>query len=211
MLLVGGLLKEADCFTVFTALAERFQREGERIAAFSDHPLGSLLGFYSLDHIWDKWEDSENEKVKKLNAYLNLVSRKSGASLILLEAPDAIIKYNDMALNGFGIRSYMLCQAASPDYLVGCIPFGLAGGSLLDMLGEDFKIRLGCGFSAVHVSNVLLDSADTQQKQRVEKMHVDLDFVQMQLEKERGKTEIPMFDVIREGIEGVYERIKNYG
>ena len=211
VLLVGGLLREADCFAVFIKLVERFRREGSRIAGFSDHPLSGLFDLFSLDHIWGDREASEEEKVKKLNLYINFVARRRNAEIILLEAPDVLMKYNEAAPNGFGIRSHMLCQAVAPDYLVGCIPFDVAEGKLLDMLGEGLSYRLGCNFCAVHVSNVLLDTPDALRKQTVEIVHVDMEFVQKQLNKQDGESKIPMFDVIRDGIEGMYERIRNYG
>lgn len=208
VLLVGGLLKEADCFDVLLALTERFRRDGERIVVFSGHPTGSLFGFYSLEHIWKNREMSEDEKIRAVNHYINYIARRSSANVILLEAPDALMKYNEAAPNGFGIRSYMLCQAAAPDCLVGCIPFDLAQAELLTMLGEDFSCRLGCGLQAVHVSNLLLDTADTLRRQAVEAVHADLKFVRQQLEEQGGKSAIPMFDIISDGIDGMYERIR---
>lgn len=209
VVLVGGLLEEADCFEVFAALAEKFRQEGERVAAFSKHPLGSLFGFFGLDHIWNSTDDTEEQKIRKINSYINTVARKYATGIILLEAPDALMKYNDSAQNGFGIRSYMLCQSVTPDYLIGCIPFDVAESCFIDAIGKDFTCRLGCGLTGVHVSNVLLDTMDTMQKKRVEVLYADEKFVLRQLEKQRKECFIPMFDVIEEGIEGLYEEIRS--
>lgn len=209
VILVGGMLEEADCFEIFAAFAEKLRREGERVAAFSKHPLGSLFGFFSLDHIWNSTEDTEEQKIRKINSYINTVARKYAAGIILLEAPDALMKYNDSAQNGFGIRSYMLCQSVTPDYLIGCIPFDIAESRFLDAIGKDFACRFGCGLTGVHVSNVLLDTLDSLQKKRTEVLYVDEKFVWRQLEKQRMECLIPMFDVIWEGIEGLYQEIRN--
>ncbi len=210
VVLVGGLLQEADCGAVFTALAERFHRDGKRVAAFSGHPVGGLFGFYSLEHIWRNSELTEDDKVRKINLYINGMAEKSGAEIILLEAPTALMKYDDKALNGFGIQSYMLCQAAPPDYLIGCVPFDLADARMVSALSEDFSCRFGCGLCAVHVSNILLDFADSQQKQKIETLRANMKFVREKIEKEKESSEIPMFDVIGEGIEGLYKRINGY-
>lgn len=206
VLLVGGLLEEADCFEVFLGLAEKLRKEGQKVVAFSKHSIGSLFEFFGLDHIWNNSSYTEAEKVKQINYYVNDIAKYICADMILLEAPDAIMKYNDFVTNGYGIRTYMLCQAITPDYLICCVPFEMADNSMLEAMGRDFSYRFGCNIGAVHVSNILLDLADTMQREGIQILHTDMEFVHRQIEQQKNqrKTTVPMFNVVEEGIDGIY-------
>lgn len=211
VVLVGGLLEEADCFEVLLQLCLKMKREGWKPAVFSRHPVGSLFGFYSLDHIWNQGVYKEAEKIKQINYYINDVARKTGSNIILIEAPDPLMKYNDYALNDFGIRTYMLCQSMTPDFLIGCIPFEVAEQDFLKAVGQDFERRLGTGLCAVHVSNVLLDSFDAMQKKEMEILRANLDFVRQKLngQGEDDHTAVPVFNVVENGIDGLYDVLMN--
>jgi len=50
----------------------------------------------------------------------------------------------------------------------------------------------------------------SQQKQKIETLRANMKFVREKIEKEKESSEIPMFDVIGEGIEGLYKRINGY-
>lgn len=211
VVLVAGLLEEADCFDVLLQLCLKMRAEGWKPAVFSRHPVGSLFGFYSLDHIWNQGVYREAEKIKQINYYINDVARKAGSNIILMEAPDPLMKYNDYALNNFGIRTYMLCQSVTPDFLIGCIPFEVADPDFLDAIRQDFECRLGTDLCAVHVSNVLLDSFDVMQKKETEILRVNLDFVRQKFTRprEENDTAVPMFNVVEDGIDGLYDVLIN--
>ena len=207
VIFVGGLLMEADCFSALLVLVEKFKREGERIAVFSNHPLASLFGFYSLGHIWSDRNLTENEKIRLINLYVNYVVFRTGVQCAIFELPDVLLKYNELAPNGYGIKSYMLGQAVAPDFLLGCFSLDIANAPLINMLSEDFKVRYGCELGAVHISNIILDNADSSKKQRTEVLRVDHDFVKERIEEQREKLNVPLIDLINEGVEELYERI----
>lgn len=206
--LVGGILEEADCFETFLRLAEKMQKERWNIVAFSKHPIGSLFGFYSLEHIWNCNAYSETEKVLRVNYYINDVIKKSGASMVLIEAPDALMRYNDFTINNFGIRTYMLCQTVTPDYFIGCIPFDLVDKNMVGMLNKNFEYRLGRGFDAMHISNVLLDAFNTMQRVQVELLYADMKFVEQRIKEKCKYRDVLMVNVVENGIESIYEAMQ---
>lgn len=204
VILIGGLLEEADCFEVFLKMVAKLQDEGWNAAVFSKHPLGSLFGFYGLNHIWENKLYMEEEKIRQTNLYINDIVKYTCANIILLEAPDALIKYNDFVPNGYGIRTYMLCQAVTPDYIVCCVPFEAADQKFIKTISQDFSYRFGSEINAVHVANVLLDSADTMQKKQVKILHTDMEFVHQRMKQQRKEEDIPIFNVIEDGIDELY-------
>lgn len=208
VILIGGLLREADCFEVFLQLLETLKQEGWNVAAFSDHPMGVLFGLHSLEHILHNNEYTEAEKISQINIYVNSTVKYTGANILLLEAPDALMKYNECIPNGYGIWTYMLCQAVTPDYLVCCVPFELAEGFFVEEIGKDFLDRLGSNISAVHISNVLLDVASTLQNKQIEILHANMEFVHRRLRQVQEKIEVVrMFNVVVEGTDVLYQSL----
>ena len=118
-----------------------------------------------------------------------------------MEVPDPVMRYNNIAPNGFGIRTYMLCQAAPPDYLLCCVPCDLAVGNFLEMLSDDFSHRLGAAISGVCVSNFIVDSANLLQTREVSYGRTGMEMVYRQIEREGPHSKIPMFYAAEEEME----------
>lgn len=196
--LVGGLAAEADTFEVLTGMASNLREKGLCPLVISRQPLGKLFGFHSISHILKRFDKSEAEKITEINLVLRDLEHTYLPDVILMEAPDPVMRYNNIAPNGFGIQSYMLCQAAPPDYFICCVPCDLAVGGFLKMLSEDFSNRLGTSINAAHVSNIIVDSADVLQSHKVSYVRVSMNTVYEKIEKEGPQSEIPMFNAAAE-------------
>lgn len=107
--LVGGLVAEADTFEVLLRLIARLRADGLCVTGITRHPLGELFGLHTLNHILDRKDIPEAEKILELNRFVRRLETAERPSIILMEAPDAVIKFNNYAPNGFGIHTYMLC------------------------------------------------------------------------------------------------------
>lgn len=201
VMLVGGLAEMADSFEVLTGMALALQKAGLQPLVVSEQPLGRLFRFHSLRHIFDGKDGTEADRILNINTFLQGLERMYLPDLILMEAPDPVMRYNNIAPNGFGIRTYMLCQAAPPDYLLCCVPCDLAAGNLLEMLSDDFSRRLGAAISGVCVSNLIVDSANLLQTREVSYVRTEMDQVYAQIERERSHSKIPMFYAAAEEME----------
>ncbi|MFR2947378.1 MAG: hypothetical protein ACLTL5_10575 [Oscillospiraceae bacterium] len=193
VMLVGGLAATADSFEVLTGMALGLQKKGLQPLVISRQPLGKLFRFHSLNHIFNSRDGSEADRILGLNTFLQDLERRYLPDLILMEAPDPVMRYNNIAPNGFGIRTYMLCQAAPPDYLLCCVPCDLAVGNFLEMLSDDFSHRLGAAISGVCVSNFIVDSANLLQTREVSYGRTGMEMVYRQIEREGPHSKIPMF------------------
>ncbi|MBU5331793.1 hypothetical protein KQI61_06255 [Anaerocolumna aminovalerica] len=204
VVLVGGLLEEADNFEVLLKLAVKLKMENVNALVIMKHPFGELLGFHNMNHIWNCSDYSEAQKINEINYYINSMVEKERPEVILMEAPDAVLRYNDYALNGFGIQTYMLCQAVTPDRFVCCVPFELASGNFLSAISNRFETTLGVSITSVHASNVLMDPQELMQKYDISVVHSNLKFVREQLLKEREHSQIPIYNVVMDGIDELY-------
>lgn len=199
VILIGGLTTQADTLEVLSGMAVSLNEEGLRPLVITRQPLGKLFGFHSLSHVFQSKDKSEAEKIMQINYTLRELEHKYLPDVILMEAPDTVMRFNDIAPNGFGIQTYMLCQAAAPDCFICCTPCDLAAGVFLNMLSEDFSCRLGASINAAHVTNILVDAAEIQQSREVTYVRASLELVRKNIEKERSQSEIPLFDVVTEG------------
>ena len=162
-----------------------------------------MIGYKSINSIIDNNENSEAEKINELNRLLNTVQHIEMPNVILIEAPDAFMRFNDIAPNGYGVQTYLLCQAASPDYIICCVPCDLADRRFLSIISKDMSFRLGSVLNSVHISNVIVDSADVLQTHKISYVHVSMGEVDKRINDEMVNSEIPMFDVISNGAEAL--------
>ena len=199
-----------DIFNVLLYLTNKFINIGLHPAVVTKQPIGQLFGFHSINHVFISTELTESRKIRELNRYLAAIEHYDCPDVFIVEAPDAVMKYNDIDPNGFGILTYMLAQAIRPDMFVCCVPVDLAVGKLIESLSKDFRIRLGTPIHAVQVSNIVMDSADLNQRKQLSYVHIDQNRVQDQLNKEGFSSQIPLFDIDSGDEEKLFQCIDFY-
>lgn len=204
VILVGGLLEEADTFEVLLKLAEKLKSENMNPLVITKHPMGEVLGLHNINHIWNNSDYTEAEKISTINLHVNNLVKEKRPEVVLVEAPDAVLRYNDYATNGFGIRTYMFCQACSPDRFICCVPFELAVDDYLNAISIKFEETRGISITSVHASNVLVDVQGLMQKKRISIIYNNINFVKEKILKERTPSQIPIHSVILNGIDGMY-------
>ncbi len=208
ILLVGGLVQQCDTLEVVLSLREAFCTHGHRASCITGSNMGLLVGMHSYAHLFGEMTSlSEEEKALRLNEMARTVILNERPELLIIEAPDAIMKYNNIAPNGFGLRTYLMSQALDPDLLICCLPIDLVDESFLNAISQDCLNRYGCPIGAVHVSNVLIDSLRTVQDHQVTCTHTDLSAVQEVLRQTAGNISVPVYDVVSDGAEELFYRI----
>jgi hypothetical protein len=204
IILVGGLIEEADTFEVLLKLAAKAKEENVKALVFSKHPIAELLDFHNINHIWECTTYTEVQKIESINNYINNKVESLRPEVIFLEAPDAIMRFTDFAPNGFGVRTFMICQAVTPDQFVCCLPFEFAVNKFISKISDGFERTLGSPITAVHVSNVFMDAQEIILTHDISIVRNNLKFVHDQLLKESEYSQIPMHDVVTDGIDAIY-------
>jgi peptide maturation system protein (TIGR04066 family) len=204
IVLVGGIIEEADVLEVLLKLAVKMKEEGVNALIFTKHPIGGLMDFHNMNYIWDATNWTESQKINELNHYINNMVDSLRPDVVLMEAADAVMRYNDKAPNGFGIRTFMICQAVTPDRFICCVPFGFAVGEFISAISLGLKKSLGSPVAAVHVSNVLMDQQEINQRRDIMIVRSNRNHVRNQLMKEGENSRIPMYDVVTDGIDSLY-------
>lgn len=199
VVLVGGLITGEDSFYALTSLAVCLRKLGLDPMVFSASISGYLLGFHNYSYIFEDNDISADEKIEAVNALVANLEYHAMPDIILLEATDALLRYNNTVPNGYGINAFMLCQAVEPDMLVLCLPCDMFDKDMLDTLSKDFSIRLGSAITAVHISNVIIDSAEVLQSNTITNVRLGMDDVEEALAIARENKGIPAYNVVLSG------------
>ncbi|MCL2052181.1 MAG: hypothetical protein FWG91_10710 [Lachnospiraceae bacterium] len=205
IVLVGGLFAAEDTLEVLLGLASCLKKQGVNTTVVSKHCHAKMSGlnYHCLNHLFYDGNITEVAKIMAVNLCLKNLEQTELPDIILIEAPDSVMRYNNIAPHGFGIYTYMLGQAIKPDYFICCVPTDLAISNLLAEISKDLSVRLGAVIDAVHVSNIIIDSANVTQAKKVSYVYANLDTVKKQIQKQGGHSEIPFFDVVSDGVGGI--------
>lgn len=135
-----------------------------------------------------------------LNRLAQDIVQAERPSLLIIEAPDPMLKYNNTAPNGFGLQTYLTCQALKPDMLVCSVPPDMAAEeSFLTFISKDFEVRYGMPIVAVHISNVVIDSFDAIQHHKISWVHTGSRQLDFELKQQDKNQVFPIFDIVSEG------------
>ena len=205
VVLVGGIFTEADVLEVLLQLVVKVREDGLNPMVLTRCSIGQAFGFHSMNHIFGNLNLSESEKIVELNLYIRNLEFYEMPDLIIMEAPDAIMQFNEYDPNGFGIHTYMLCHAIPPDYFICCVPCILGNEEFIEAISYDMAIRLGAQISAVHVSNLLVDPSDLFQNYKLSYARRNLKAVRDQLKRKKEDSKILMCDVVEDSVDEIYK------
>ena len=210
VILVGGVLEDADTFHVMTSLAHKLRQERLNVSVVTKHPAGGLLGFHVGYSLLQDKSLTEVEKIIEMNHSLKTLEISELPDVILMEAPSVLMKFNDEIPNDFGIFTYMLSQAIVIDYLICCVPLQMGNKKFILELSNDFQIKLGSSINATHISNVVISSVDTVQNRRVSYTYTDMKEVfdrLVCLDKDANESTVVFNIVQKDGIDMLCKHI----
>ena len=200
VLLIGGLIEQADTLEVLLRLTIQLKEEGFLPSVLSQHPMGVLFGFHNPYAILHHQTWTEVEKIGIFHGLVMNLERWERPDIIIMEAPDAIMRFNTKVPNGYGIYTYMSSLAIAPDAIVLCVPCDFAKSEMIEALNQDFMIRLNGSIVAAHISNIVLDNMVIQEYHRISYAHVSLEEVHEKV-IQQDTLSTPMLDVIGDGTE----------
>ncbi|MDR2600097.1 MAG: hypothetical protein LBC73_07460 [Oscillospiraceae bacterium] len=209
IILIGGLLKEADVLEVLVQLYLKLSKDSLSVTVITREPICTMFGFYNINHILMNKDIIESEKIHAINLYIAYLERLTKPDIIIIEAPDAVMQYSEFVHNGYGILTQMLCHAISPDYFICCLPFIFGVEAFINAISEDFNRRYGIPISVVHLSNVLPDTIDMLQQGKLSYTYVNLELVCNQIEKESKNFNIKMINVLESGVDEIVDLLMN--
>ena len=203
---VGGIAGKEDVLEVVLTLAEELRGSGKTVACITNEPVCTLLGCYDFSALYKECLDLPIA-ITKINQTVQAIEKRMLPDVILMEAPDALIRYHSLTPNGFGIYSYMLAQAVKPDYLVCCMPADMAYGELIEYFSRDFRIRYGTDIDAIHISNMLIDGADVTHKKKMSVFYGDMRLARDSIQMMEENSKMLAFNAVLQRRQGIACRL----
>lgn len=206
VVLVGGIAGREDVLEVVLTLAEELRNSGKTVACITNEPVCTLLGCYDFSALYKEPMDLPIA-ITRINQTVQEIEKKIFPDVILMEAPDALIRYHSLTPNGFGIYSYMLTQAVKPDYIVCCMPPDMASDELIGYFSKDFEIRYGRGISAIHISNMLIDGAEVSHTKKMTVFYGDMLLAQQSVQMMEKTSKVYTFNAVLQRGQGIACRL----
>lgn len=206
VILVGGLIDEPDVLEVLIQAYLSLSELGLKASVFTKTPFSLGTRFHSIHTLFNSQSD-EKTKISALKETIKEVEHLEQPDIILIEAPDPIIEYNEFAHNGYGIRTYMLSLSIIPDSMICVIPAELCVNEYIEMISKFVKEKYNTKLDGVHASNTVIDSLDVIQSRELSWVHIPLEEVDKNLRRNQKKSKIPIINSLKDGIEGITSNI----
>lgn len=207
VILVGGMVKQCDTLEILCELQRCFRKDGRMASCVCESSLGLLLGMHSYNHIFKDCCTTEAEKITQINELVNNIVHVERPECVIIEAPDSVIKYSNLVPNGFCVRTYMVREAVTPGLFIYSLPESFSNEELIERMSDGFQKKYGFAISAVHVNNILIDSYATAQSENVSFIYTDVTISHLKQYSEKRK--IPVFNVVENGGEALYQHISS--
>ena len=208
VILVGGLVDEPDVLEVLLQVYLNLCELGLKVSVFIKTPFSLGTNFHSIDTLLNNGID-EKTKISKLKETIKEIEHLEQPDIILIEAPDPIMEYNDFAHNGYGIRTYMLSLSIIPDSMICVIPTELCINEYIEMVSNFVKEKYNTNLDGVHASNAVIDSLNVLHLQELSWIHIPLEEVDKNLKCNHKQSKIPIVNALKDGTRMITENIIN--
>lgn len=195
VILVGGLVEQADSLELVCLLTTILRQKGLKVEVITDKPMYRILGFHDISTLFGG-RYSSLEIIERINKYVYVLQQKLAPDVILLHAFDGMLRYSNIVPNGYGIKTYMACQAVVPDYCFCSVPLDMSSPKMIKTLSDDFAYRYGTQITGVHVSNMIIDSMQAFQDRKLTVSYVDMKFMCDYMMENVEESDIPIFNAI---------------
>ena len=196
--LIAGTTAWDNSFEILLGLTLNLRKKNYRVTSISHEDYSNLFGIHKIAQEYYSDSHDPADLISGLNALIAEFCLHDHPDLILIQAPDTVMRYSEFIHCGYGIKTYMLCQGIRPDYCILGIHSHIDLKEFPQHLAEDLSIRLGVEVVAVHLSNVILDYMETWENNIMEITHCGPDDVLYQLDGKNVSNQIPIFDCLNE-------------
>lgn len=160
---VGELAEKSQGYEVFCNLLNAFTRIGVNVSGISAEPATALFRHHFID--LSQVNSTPAYHVYCINKYIKELEKQENPSLILINLPMPMIKFDEDIHYDFGVSAYMISQAIEPAYFIACSPFGFFSSDFWSGLSQNFESKFGYPINIVHMSNKAIDSSNSDKGQ----------------------------------------------
>jgi len=166
----------ADQFAVELALRKHFRGEGYKVGQIGSRECSNFFGFPSVPDVLYDCQDVYGN-ILQFNSFVKDLVDVEKPELLILGAPNAMMKYNNRILQGLGLLPYIVSSAVSSDVSVACMYYGSYKNSFYEDVSQFGKYHLGNPICFFSMANAAISSSSTPDISELEIICLDSEFV----------------------------------
>ena len=210
IIVIAGLWENTDKFKTSLVLRNKLLKEGYRVSQIGSRNYCELFGFHSFPGFMTDSKISEIDKPLMLNRYVKKIADSEESDVIIIGIPGSIQSFNEKYTNRFGILPYITFQALSVDFLIMCTFYEYSSVKFLDEISQLCKYRFSCCADAYHMSNLYIDLAETEEKNKVITNRIPRNIINKTLKDNYGESKIPVFNLYEDrDVDRLFDLILN--
>ncbi len=195
VIFVGELIDGIDGFDVLLSVTDYLKSIGYKILTIGARDYCELIGLFSLPSFITQVNISDSEKIHTFNSYIKYLDEKEKPDIFVIQLPGGMMKYNDQFTNGFGVTPYLMSQAVQGDYFILSTQYDKIHTKFYYMLSNAFKYRFGFEIDCIHMSNTLIDIANSIGLDKLTYLHLEQHVLDDTINQYYRESEISIYNI----------------
>ena len=158
---VGGLLNDSNTYEVIVGIVLALRKKGIKVVAVANEETSEVFGIYSMPKEFFDDTYSPDDKIKNMKRYLHLISRNSGAEILIVQIPGALMEYSEVLTSGYGIIPYLFSKILIPELFYFTLPYELVEKDSLNKIVEYLNKKYDFETQGIFPTNQIVDGTES--------------------------------------------------
>lgn len=173
VVVVAGMGQDTDKLAVQLILRRKLMEKGYKVRVISSRRDGKWDGVYEMPEFVFDHSVSESEKIIKLNHYMKQIEMSERPDVFIVGVPGAILPFDSIDHNEFGILAYEMSFAVPCDAAVLCMTYNPQFEGDYKKLTEDMENRFGFLLAGIHIAAVVADTQNFFEDRKLSYVSID--------------------------------------
>lgn len=173
VIVVAGMGEDTEKLAVQLALRQKFLEKGYETVVVSSRRDGNWDDVYSMPEYMFDHSVGEADKIIRLNHYVKQIEAAKRPDLFILGVPGAVLPFDGIDHNGFGILAYEISFAVPCDASVMCMMYNPTFDGDYRQLAEDVEHRFGYPVVGIHMAAVVTDVQGFYEERKMSIVSID--------------------------------------
>lgn len=173
VVVVMGTGEDTDKLAVQFILKQKFEEKGYAATIISSRRDGDWDGIYSMPGFVFDHSYSEAEKIIKLNHYIKRIENRDKPDLLIVSVPGAVLPFDGIDHNEFGILAYEMSFAVPGDAAILCMMYSSSFNGNYRKFASDLENRFGYNVIGVHIAATVVDVQEFFEERKLSHVSIE--------------------------------------
>jgi len=198
IIIVGEMFNNLSGMDVTLSINRYMHLKGYKSIIIMEQEFTVLSDIITFPEFLRASKYKESDKIYYLNNFIMNIDTTENPDIIIIQIPDAMMKYNDMLCNGFGVIPFLISQAIMADFFVFCTQYDIIKSHFFNMLSINFENRFGFGIDIINMSNAKLVTQDLEVYGKLSFLHQSHENLDKLIRNNYQESDIPILNCINE-------------